>query len=206
MDAGPDNDLVQRAVAGDRAAFEALLAVFYPRLRAHFAPLLPRDLQGVLSVEDVLQDGILEACQTLGTVRIANSKALYAWLLTVVEHNMFDLLRAARTAKRNRGWSPLDAESTSVAGTLEQWAVNLRTPSSSAAGHEASVAVRTALDLLPAGYRDVLRLRYFEGVSVAEAAVRLGRSEAAVQMLCHRGLRQLAVLMGSASRFLSAGA
>jgi DNA-directed RNA polymerase specialized sigma24 family protein len=41
-----------------------------------------------------------------------------------------------------------------------------------------------------------------EGLAVAEAAARMGRTEAAVEMLCQRALKHLAALIGSASRFL----
>jgi RNA polymerase sigma-70 factor (ECF subfamily) len=82
-------------------------------------------------------------------------------------------------------------------------AVTSRTPSASAAGHEAVSAIQSALELLPADYREALQLRYIEGLPMAEVAARLKRTEGAVQMLCQRALKQLAARMGSASRFLS---
>lgn len=90
-----------------------------------------------------------------------------------------------------------------MVGMLQQIAITSRTPSVSAASHEAISAVQSALESLPADYREALRLRHIEGLAVAEVAAQMGRTEAAVQMLCHRALRQLATVMGSASRFLS---
>jgi RNA polymerase sigma-70 factor (ECF subfamily) len=200
---GCHDDVVRRAVAGDRAALDGLLAAYYPRLAAHVAPKLPGDLRGTLAVEDVLQEAFLDAFQAIGSAKAESGKSFYSWLVAIVEHQMLDLIRAARTAKRGGGWSPLDAQSASTVGMLQQIAITSRTPSASAAGHEAISAVQSALESLPANYREALRLRHIEGLAVADVAARMGRTEAAVQMLCHRALRQLATVMGSASRFLS---
>ena len=201
-DEGCRDDAMRRAVAGDRAALDGLLAAYYPRLAAQFAPRMPADLHGTLGVEDVLQEAFVDVFQAVGDAKADSGQSFYAWLASIVEHRMVDLIRAARAAKRGGGWSPLDAQSASMVCMLEQVAVSSRTPSTSAAGHEAVAAVQAALGRLPADYREALRLRYIEGRPVAEAAARMGRTEVAVQMLCHRGLRQLAAAMGSASRFL----
>jgi RNA polymerase sigma-70 factor (ECF subfamily) len=200
---GCRDDVVRRAIAGDRAALDGLLAAYYPRLAAHVAPKLPGDLRGTLAVEDVLQEAFLDAFEAIGTAKAESGQSFYSWLVAIVEHRMLDLIRAARTAKRGGGWSPLDAQSASMVGMLQQVAVTSRTPSSSAAGHEAISAVESALELLPEDYRKAVRMRYVDGLTVAEAAARMGRTEAAVEMLCHRALKQLATLMGSASRFFS---
>ena len=199
---GGSDDVIHRAVAGDRAALDGLLAAYYPRLAAHFGPRLPADLRGTLAVEDVLQEAFLDAFQAIGGARAENGPSFYNWLEVIVERRMVDLIRAARAVKRGGGRSVLDAQSASMVCMLEQLAVSTRTPSASAASHEAIAAVRSALEALPQDYRQALHLRYLEGLDLAEAAGRMGRTELAVQMLCHRGLRRMAELMGSASRFL----
>jgi len=45
----------------------------------------------------------------------------------------------------------------------------------------------TSLACLPDEQRAVVRLRFLEGVPVAEIAERLGKTEAAVYALCDRG-------------------
>jgi RNA polymerase sigma-70 factor (ECF subfamily) len=197
------DDVVRLAVAGDRAALDGLLATYYPRLAAHIAPKLPADLRGTLTVEDVLQEAFLDVFQTIADARADCGKSFYSWLVAIVEHQMLDLIRAARAAQRGGGWSPVHAQSSSILALLEQVAVTTRTPSSSAAGHEAILAIQSALELLPEDYRRVVRLRYIEELTVAETAARMKRTEAAVEMLCHRALKQLATLMGSESRFFS---
>jgi RNA polymerase sigma-70 factor (ECF subfamily) len=205
-DADRNDDVLERAIAGERAALDGLLAAYYPRLAAYIAPKLPDDLQGTLALEDVLQEAFLDVFQDISSAKAENGPSFYRWLVAITEHRMLDLIRAARAAKRGGGWSPLDAVSASVVGMLEQLAVNTRTPSTSAAGKEAISAVQSGMELLPEDYREALRLRYIEGLAVAETATRMGRTELAVQMLCHRALQRLAALMGSASRFLSRNA
>jgi RNA polymerase sigma-70 factor, ECF subfamily len=59
------------------------------------------------------------------------------------------------------------------------------------------------LQQLPEDYRQVIVWRLIEGLSVAEVAGRLDRSEAAVHMLFSRALKQLRELMGASSNYLS---
>jgi len=198
-----ETEAIKRAIGGDRAALDSLLALYYPRLTAHVAPKLPPDLQTSITEEDVLQDSFLEVYQHLGTCRATSGASFYQWILTIVDHRMLDLVRSVRAIKRGGEWNLLDVERSSAVAGLEQLAVSLRTPSMSAAGHEAIGAVQSALKGLPADYAEALKLRYIEGLSVGEAAARMNRSEGSVLMLCHRGLRQMASLMGSASRFFS---
>ena len=50
---------------------------------------------------------------------------------------------------------------------------------------------------------DVIRLRFLEGLPVAEVASRLDTTEDAVYALCRRGLIALRESLGSLSRYLS---
>jgi RNA polymerase sigma-70 factor (ECF subfamily) len=54
-------------------------------------------------------------------------------------------------------------------------------------GYERSEALRAALEGLPEDQREVLVLRHLAGLSPPEIALRLGKSEAAVHGLHHRG-------------------
>jgi RNA polymerase sigma-70 factor (ECF subfamily) len=74
-------------------------------------------------------------------------------------------------------------------------------------GRERWGDLRTALDTLPTDQRQVVMLRFVVGLSPAEIAERLGRTEDAVHALQHRGrrrLREQLTLMGSAPAALAA--
>jgi RNA polymerase sigma-70 factor (ECF subfamily) len=57
---------------------------------------------------------------------------------------------------------------------------------------EATAEALALLGELPAQQAEVLALRIIAGLTVAQAAAVVGKSEVAVRVLCHRGLRTLA--------------
>ena len=77
------------------------------------------------------------------------------------------------------------------------------TPSRLVSRDEAVAAIVSSLARLTADQREVMRLRFLEGKSVADVATRLGKTETAVHSLCLRALKALRKLMGSISRYLT---
>ena len=61
----------------------------------------------------------------------------------------------------------------------------------SADNREQQIIIADAIESLPADYREVVVLRNLQGLSHAEVAVRLNRTESAVRMLWLRALKQL---------------
>jgi RNA polymerase sigma-70 factor (ECF subfamily) len=198
-----ERGMVRLAVEGNRPALDSLLALYSPQLAACIASAIPSDLQAVLGVEDVLQEAFVEVCHSIRDCKAADGKVFFHWLVKIAEHQAVDMIRAARAAKRGGNWSAVDADSASIHGLLLEAGGHATTPSSSAARHEAVAAVRSEMEQLPDPYRQALHLRYFEDLPVCQIASRMGRSEMAVHLLCHRGLRRLAARMGSAACFLS---
>jgi RNA polymerase sigma factor (sigma-70 family) len=91
----------------------------------------------------------------------------------------------------------------SVVMLLDLMAASGRTPSRTIARREAHQAVEAALKVLPEDYREVVRLVYLEGLAVAQAAERMGRTERAIHNLCYKAKRRLREMLGSGSRYLS---
>lgn len=166
----PQEDILQAAIQGNASALERLLAENYRRLAAHLKPRLPADLQESITVEDVLQEAFVEVFQRIDRFEPRGEDPFYKWVAKIADHKLVDLARAARTAKRGGGRRAVDPERSQVIGLLEQYAVSTRTPSRSVAVHEAAAAVHAGLAQLPDDYREALRLRYIEGLTVAEAA------------------------------------
>lgn len=201
-----ESDLIPRAVSGDSVATQELLLLHYDRLAIRLSAALPSDLQGTLSVEDVLQEAFSDALGRISAFESRGEGAFFAWLATIADHRLLDLIRAARAIKRGGGWSPVAAagsETSTVGDLLALLAADDHTPSRSIAGHEAAAAVQSAIDGLKDEYRNVLRLRYFDGLSVADTAARMGRTEPAIHMLCHRAVAQLRDSLGSDSQYFS---
>jgi RNA polymerase sigma-70 factor (ECF subfamily) len=218
----PDAELVHAAVGGDRSALERALLSVHDRLAGELRLSVPPDARGILGVEDVLQEAYVDAFRGIRSFQPNADDpvgSFYRWLVTIAEHRLLDMLKARRAAKRGGGRVQVDAipnangagagaaapggANASVLRLLDVVAVDEHTPSRSAARREAASAIHVAMAGLKQEYRDALRMRYIEGLSVAEVAAKLGRSEGAVQMLCHRALHEMRAAMGRASGFLT---
>ncbi len=204
-----ETELAARAAQGDAAALERLLVVHYDRMLAELTPKLPAEFRSVLTAEDVLQETFVVAFREIGSFVPQGPGSFHAWLAAIAQHRLFDLVKGLRAAKRGGGRAGVDAHPAggegSVISLLEALRVDQHTPSRSAAGHEAVRAIHVGLASLREDYREALRMRYLEGLSVAEAAARLGRTERAVHMLCHRALRELRAFLGRSSQYFSSG-
>lgn len=199
-------ELIRCAIGGDSASMQELLLLHYDTLAQRLAGQLPNDLQGTLTVEDVLQEAFASAIQSVRSFEARGEGAFLGWLTTIAEHRLIDLVRSARAIRRGGGRIAIDAqnhETSTVGDLLGLLAADDHTPSRSIAGHEAVSAIQQALAGLQPDYREVLQHRYFEGLTVAQTAERMNRTEPAIHMLCHRAVAQLRQFMGDMSRFLS---
>lgn len=199
-----NHDLVRDVLAGIPLALDRLLLQESSRLLARIERRIPRQLSALISAEDVLQDTLAEAFRTAGSFRPEGPDACYKWLLRIAEHRLIDLIRAHRAAKRGGGRRLAPTVSTSsVAALIDLFAVHEHTPSRTARGHEAAAAIEIALAGLREEYRQAITLRYLQGLSIAEIAGRMGKTESAVHKLCSRGLQALRKSMGEAGGYLS---
>jgi RNA polymerase sigma-70 factor (ECF subfamily) len=201
-----DEQLAAKAVAGDEVALSKLLFRHHEQLVADISGRLPADLQGSVSAEDVVQEAYVVAFQRIASFNPQDHARFYAWLATIARNRLMDAVKAQRAAKRGGGRmavANLSTDDEEMVHMLEVLAAHSRTPSRSAAGHEAAEAVARALEDLPKDYGEVLRLRYVDALPVAEIAERMQRTDGAVHMLCHRGLQALRLALGDTTKFLT---
>ncbi|HUU95956.1 MAG TPA: sigma-70 family RNA polymerase sigma factor [Phycisphaerae bacterium] len=207
MSHASEEELIAQAIAGNQVAIHQLLMRHHDQIAAMLAKKIPPDLAGLLAAEDICQEAYVVAVRELASFQPRGKNAFFKWLLTIAERKLIDAIRALRAAKRGGGKKALElparSDASSIAGLLEHVAIHERTPSRSAADHEIVSAVQNALAGLKEDYRTAIHCRYIEGLSAAETAARMGRSEGAVLKLCERALQQLAESIGDASRFFS---
>lgn len=172
---------LERAIAGERGAFGELAARHRGRLlaflRARRGPRLSVEL------EDVLQETLLEAARKIGGFEARAedpSGGFYAWLVAIARLKLAEAERAAQAAKRAHAVELGDAHE--HPGT---------SPSAAARRSEARELALAALAQLPERQAEALRLRYLEGLSVAETGARLGVGAPAVKALVARGIGEL---------------
>jgi RNA polymerase sigma-70 factor (ECF subfamily) len=171
MDEPNDEILIPRARNGDRAAFEALVRRYLPRVAGLAARTLGGDRHEAL---DVAQDAFVEAWKILPTWRDGGS--LFSWLYRTTLNLCSHRLRRRRK--------------TFLAGVH---APEVPAPAAPDEGDRADRvdAIRKALDGLSAQQREVFVLRHEEALPLEEIARRLGLAVGTVKSHLHRALTAL---------------
>lgn len=152
-----DAELVQRHLAGDRAALALLL-------ERHEGPLL-RFARPLAGSEDRAQDAVQEAFLKFvreGS-RMTDVMALFPWLLQVVRNACLDMRRKEKRMDRKHEAARVEAGA-AVAESADAPVLN----------EEARTHVRDAVSKLPEKQREVLRLKLWEGMTYREIGERLG--------------------------------
>jgi len=170
--AAPFPETVAAAIQGDEQAFASLWRWMHPSLSRYLQVVAPWDW------EDLSSDVWYSIARDLASFS-GDERAFRAWALTIARHRVIDAAR--RRARRVETLPIIDVDRASDgdASTPVTYEVELT---------EALARIRT----LPPSQADVLALRVIGGLTVTETAEALGKSEGAVRVLAHRGLRQLA--------------
>ena len=188
--------LLDRAAAGDRSAWGALLTSHQQRLARVVAFRLDPRLRGRVDADDVLQDAFAEATAHREDYFRGEGVPLFLWLRGVVGNKLLEVHRhhlgtRMRDANLER---PIDAGrgagDTSAALCAHLTAGQTR-PSVAAARGEARARLTDALAAMDPTDREVLALRHFEQLTNAEAAQVLGIQERAAAKRYLRALQRL---------------
>ncbi len=195
----PDSEqLLVRAGQGDEAAWQELLVQHRARLRRMVALRLDRRLAAHVDPSDVVQDSLVDAHQRLNQYLRDRPLPFYAWLRQFacerVAKQYERHVRAQRRSVTREEAPPLPDES--VAELAHRLIASATSPSRRMARDELRDRVRIALGCLKLQDREVLVLRYLEGLSNAEAAAVLGLAESTAGMRHLRALERLRVLLG----------
>ncbi len=196
---------VERAMAGDADALQRLIVRYHATLRGIVAAARDDDLRSRIDPDDVLQQTYVAAFKGLAGRHFDGPGAFYKWLETIARSRLEDQQRALRRGKRDvaREVLPAADRTASYPDLVNRLADPDSTPSRQVAKSEAVAAVMSCLARLDDEQREVIRLRFLESRPVAEVAGRLGKSEAAIHMLCHRALKALREQMTFVTRYLT---
>jgi RNA polymerase sigma-70 factor (ECF subfamily) len=167
----PDEEIVERVLAGDRALFEILMRRHNQRIYRIVRSILREDAES----EDVMQDAYVRAYEHLA--QFEGRSTFVTWLSRIAMHEAF--ARAGRLQKQ----TSLDSEYTS---NDMSFASAESSPEQQAANAELRTALETAILSLPHKYRSVVILRDVEELTTAEAAKTLELSEDAIKVRLHR--------------------
>jgi RNA polymerase sigma-70 factor (ECF subfamily) len=154
-----------------------------------------------IDASDIVQQTLLEAHAKADQFH-GDDSALAAWLRQALVNNLRDAWRALRQGKRDirREQSleeALEQSSARLQGILAAPAAPGGSPSQQAVRNEDILRLADALTQLPEAQREAIVLHHLQGFSLTKTAQSLGRTDAAVAGLLHRGLKKLRAIMGS---------
>ena len=194
--------LLEQARAGDQEALNALFARHRPRLRRMVDMRLDRRLQARIDASDVIQEAYVEVVTRLNEYFSKPSYPLFLWLRLIVGERLLKLHRhhlgtqmrdAGLEVSIYRGALP-EASSAALAAQLLG---KHTSPTQAAVRAERMIRLQEALNTLDAMDREVLSLRHFEELSLAETALSLGIEESAAAKRYIRALKRLKSTLAS---------
>lgn len=162
-----------RAQTGDPEAYRRLLQDIAPYLRA----LAARHFRSDADIEDTVQDVLL----TVHSVRNTYDpgRPFGPWLVAIANRRIIDgLRRRGRVGAHELPAEPGQETFFATEANLQEDAVDAR-------------LVRDAIEQLPVGQRDAMRMLKLEEMSLQEAAAASGTSVAALKVATHRAMKRL---------------
>jgi RNA polymerase sigma-70 factor (ECF subfamily) len=181
--ATPDEALVERAKAGDFAAFEQLVSAHQERVYR----LALRMMGTESDAQEVVQDALLSAWRNLQ--KFEGKSQFGSWLYRIAANAALMMLRTRRRHPQvsMEEVTALGADETGVdgfgAGAGDDWS---KRPDDQLQSSELRAAIQSAVDALPEASRQVFMVRDVDGLSTEETAETLGLSVPAVKTRLHR--------------------
>ncbi|MFO7189625.1 MAG: RNA polymerase sigma factor RpoE [Pseudomonadota bacterium] len=156
-----DQQLVERAQAGDKHAFDLLVSKYQRKL----GRLLSRFIRDPAEVEDVAQEAFVKAYRALPSFR--GDSAFYTWLYRIGINTAKNYLVAmGRRAPTTTEYDSEEAESFEDGEQLR----DINTPESMLMSKQIGATVNQAMEELPEDLRTAITLREIEGLSYEEIA------------------------------------
>jgi RNA polymerase sigma-70 factor, ECF subfamily len=192
--------LLERARAGDKQALNELIGRHRARLRRMVELRLDRRLQSRIDASDVIQEAYVEVVRRLGEYVSEPSYPLFLWLRLIVGERLLKLHR------HHLGTKMRDAElevsiyrgalpAASSAALAAQLLGKHTSPTQAAMRAERMMRLQEALNALDPMDREVLSLRHFEEMSLAETALSLGIEQSAAAKRYIRALKRLKAVL-----------
>ena len=166
------------AQSGDRKLYELLLGELLPFVRG----VVRGRVFDAAAAEDIVQDVLLSIHTARHTFR--PERPLAPWVRAIARNAVIDWGR--RGVRLRRRESDVDVE------TLEE----AESPDGEPRSLRLSPGLERALDALPDSQRQAVWLLKVEGLTVSEAAERVGVSDGALKLRAHRGYEALRTRLG----------
>lgn len=173
---------IAQAKQGDRSAFDAVAAGYRGRLIAFINKRLGQALRQRIEPEDVVQDALLRAYESIDRFEWRGPNSLFSWLASIAELRIRDLSRAAQ----RRPQLPLEIDP----------AADAISPSKHLRREERFERLDNALNSLSDDHKRIIRLACIKKLPVNEIAGHINRTPGAVRHLLLRALEKLRETFG----------
>jgi RNA polymerase sigma-70 factor (ECF subfamily) len=188
--------LGHQGLAGRRQLLARLFMGHRERLKRLVELRLNERLKRRIDPSDVVQDVFIEASRRLPEYLEDPPMPLYSWLRRLTAQRLLDIHRyhlkaRGRDARREVAIEGEAMPPASSAVMAERLAAPGPSPSETAAHREAKERVLAILEAMKEIDREILALRHFEDLSLAEAAGLLGVTEETASKRYFRALRRL---------------
>ncbi len=178
----PDVQLMLSFQQGDKAAFEALLRKYFPRLLNFIYRFVgTREI-----AEDITQEVFIKVYKS-GSYYQPQSK-FQTWVYTIAKNMSLNELRRNR-----KGMVSLDAPFDTGKNEMQRQMADTETlgPDQAMVQKEKVTAIRKAINSLPENQRLAVLLRRYDKFSYEQIAQTMGTSEKAVKSLLNRAKENL---------------
>jgi RNA polymerase sigma-70 factor (ECF subfamily) len=194
--------LLERARAGDQAAVNEIFTRHRARLRRMVELRLDRRLQARIDASDVIQEAYVEVVRRLDEYLRDPAYPLFLWLRLIVGERLLKLHRhhlgtqmrdAGLEVSIYRGALPAASSAALAAQLLGKHT----SPTQAAVRAERMLRLQEGLNTLDPMDREVLSLRHFEDMTLAETAMTLGIEEPAAAKRYIRALKRLKAVLAT---------
>jgi RNA polymerase sigma factor (sigma-70 family) len=186
------SQLLSRAGLGDRAAF----ATLYELTSSHLFAVVLRINRDRAQAEDILQEVYVNVWRAAGGFDAAQSQPL-TWLTSIARNRAIDSLRRAQTQPQLQSTTTDDDEDPDVYDTTaddQPGPLELLSRASDAR------ALSHCMQDLNAPQRQSLALAFYDGLSHAEVAEKMGQPLGTVKSWVRRALLSLKACLENAAR------
>lgn len=187
------SDLIQRARNGDSSSLSELIHGYRPYLKLLARVQRDERLKAKLDDSDLVQEVSTLAVRDFETFCGTTEAEFAAWLRTITARVAAMSIRHFTMQRRDIQLErQLQAEIDNTSRLIsEKFTSREATPSERTLQREQAVLLAEALDQLPDHYREVVILRDFEGLPVAQIAERLDRTPDAIRKISARAMLRI---------------
>ena len=169
-----DETLVLLTLAGDQSAYEKLVSRYQSAVIASAASVT----RNHSLAEDAAQDAFVTAWMKLNSLQ--EPKKFGAWVCRIAKNCAINMIN------RYREFLPLE-----VVDNLDLGADTSENPATLHRNSEERREIQESVDALPQKVQTIIRMHYFEGLSIADIAEKLCISEGTVKWQLHDGRKRI---------------